>query len=268
MQLALGLAIFLVYVIMASTFESVLHPFVILLSVPLALVGVVCALFVTSTAISVVVLIGAIVLSGVVVNNAIVLVDTINQQRANGLSRLDAIKAGASLRLRPILITTLTTVLGLMPLHWDSGGQIQRPWRSPSRASPPLVLTLGVIPVVYLALPKPLNGAANDSLACQAQRWTPRHRHHDVFGAASRGYDCLARHSLGNDAQPIHIQPNVGVGSLSRLRSTRDGATTRSAHRRASIDHTRSPRNGYARLARISECILILPPIRLHGCGL
>ena len=160
MQLALMLAIFLVYVIMASTFESVLHPFVILLSVPLALVGVVCALFVTSTSISVVVLIGAIVLSGVVVNNAIVLVDTINQQRANGLTRLDAIKAGASLRLRPILITTLTTVLGLMPLAlgFGEGAEIQRPLALTIIAglTSATVLTLGVIPVVYLSITRAL----------------------------------------------------------------------------------------------------------------
>ena len=115
LQLALALAVFLVYVIMASTFESVLHPFVILFSVPLALVGVVGALAVTRTPVSVVVLIGAIVLAGVVVNNAIVLVDTINRLRDGGMERSEAIAEGAALRLRPILITTLTTVLGLLP---------------------------------------------------------------------------------------------------------------------------------------------------------
>ena len=160
MQLALMLAIFLVYVIMASTFESVLHPFVILLSVPLALVGVVLALFVSSTAVSVVVLIGAIVLCGVVVNNAIVLVDTINQQRDAGKSRIEAIKAGSILRLRPILITTMTTVLGLMPLAlgFGEGAEIQRPLALTIIAglTSATVLTLGVIPVVYLTLTRSL----------------------------------------------------------------------------------------------------------------
>jgi HAE1 family hydrophobic/amphiphilic exporter-1 len=153
MKLALALAIFLVYVIMASTFESVLHPFVILFSVPLALVGVVAALGLTGTSVSVVVLIGAIVLCGVVVNNAIVLVDTINRARHNGMERLEAIRHGAKLRLRPILITTMTTVLGLTPLAigMGEGAEIQRPLALTVIAGllSATVLTLVVIPVVY-----------------------------------------------------------------------------------------------------------------------
>jgi HAE1 family hydrophobic/amphiphilic exporter-1 len=156
MKLALMLAVFMVYVIMASTFESVLHPFVILLSVPLALIGVVGGLALTSTSVSVVVLIGAIVLCGVVVNNAIVLVDTINQKRGEGIDRFDAVKEAALLRLRPILITTLTTVLGLLPLAlgFGEGGEIQRPLALTiiSGLSSATLLTLGVIPVVYLTL--------------------------------------------------------------------------------------------------------------------
>jgi HAE1 family hydrophobic/amphiphilic exporter-1 len=153
MKLALGLAIFLIYVIMASTFESVVHPFVIMLSVPLALVGVVAALGLSGTAVSVVVLIGAIVLCGVVVNNAIVLVDTINRQRMNGLSRLTAIHQASTLRLRPILITTMTTVLGLLPLALGAGegAEIQRPLALTIIAGllSATLLTLVVIPVVY-----------------------------------------------------------------------------------------------------------------------
>ncbi len=153
MQLALGLAIFLVYVIMASTFESILHPFVILLSVPLALVGVVGVLGLTGTSVSVVVLIGAIVLCGVVVNNAIVLVDTINRHRTQGVERILAIKQGAILRLRPILITTMTTVLGLLPLALGigEGAEIQRPLALTVIAGllSATLLTLVVIPVVY-----------------------------------------------------------------------------------------------------------------------
>ena len=156
MRLALMLAIFLVYVIMASTFESISHPFVILLSVPLALIGVVGGLFVTGTAVSVVVLIGTIVLSGVVVNNAIVLVDTINQRRSEGMEKLDAIAGAAKLRLRPILITTLTTILGLMPLAlgFGEGGEIQRPLALTIIAglASATLLTLVVIPAVYLIL--------------------------------------------------------------------------------------------------------------------
>jgi HAE1 family hydrophobic/amphiphilic exporter-1 len=160
MKLALGLAIFLIYVIMASTFESVVHPFVIMLSVPLALVGVVAALGLSGTAISVVVLIGTIVLCGVVVNNAIVLVDTINRQRARGLDRLSAIQRAATLRLRPILITTMTTVLGLLPLALGAGegAEIQRPLALTIIAGllSATLLTLVVIPVVYQVVTRAL----------------------------------------------------------------------------------------------------------------
>lgn len=151
--MALGLAVFLVYIIMASTFESVLHPFVILFSVPLAMVGVVPALMLTGTPVSVVALIGVIVLAGVVVNNAIVLVDTINRNRAEGMERIDAIHRAAALRLRPILITTITTVLGLVPLALGigEGAEIQAPLAITVIAglSASTLLTLLVIPVVY-----------------------------------------------------------------------------------------------------------------------
>ena len=122
-------------------------------SVPLALVGVVGALWLTNTPISVVVLIGAIVLAGVVVNNAIVLVDTINRLRASGMARVAAIHEGARLRLRPILITTLTTVLGLLPLSLGvgEGAEVQQPLALTIIAglSSSTLLTLVVIPVVY-----------------------------------------------------------------------------------------------------------------------
>ena len=154
LQMALALAVFLVYVIMASTFESMLHPFVILFSVPLALVGVVGALALTTTPITIVVLIGGIVLAGVVVNNAIVLVDTINRMRATGVDRDEAIATAARLRLRPILITTLTTVLGLLPLALGvgEGAEIQQPLAVTVIAglSSSTLLTLAVIPVIYL----------------------------------------------------------------------------------------------------------------------
>jgi len=160
LQMALGLAVFLVYVIMASTFESVLHPFVILFSVPLALVGVVGALLLTATPISVVVLIGGIVLAGVVVNNAIVMVDTINRLRDDGMARTAAIHKACVLRLRPILITTTTTVLGLLPLAFGmgEGAEIQQPLAVTVIAglSSSTLLTLVVIPVVYAELTRRL----------------------------------------------------------------------------------------------------------------
>jgi HAE1 family hydrophobic/amphiphilic exporter-1 len=112
---ALLLAVFLVYVVMASQFESIVQPLIILVSVPLALIGVVFALDATGTDVSVIVFLGAIVLAGIVVNNAIILVDQINKLRAEGLLLFDAVVEGCRSRLRPVLMTTLTTLLGLLP---------------------------------------------------------------------------------------------------------------------------------------------------------
>jgi HAE1 family hydrophobic/amphiphilic exporter-1 len=116
MYLALCLAIFLVYIVMASQFESLYQPFIIICSIPLAFIGVVYILYWLKINISVVVFIGGIMLAGIVVNNAIVLVDYINQLRRRGMEKTDAIIAACRIRLRPILMTTATTVLGLLPL--------------------------------------------------------------------------------------------------------------------------------------------------------
>ena len=156
MQFAIALAIFLVYVIMASAFESILHPFVILFSVPLAIIGVVLGLWLLDMPISVITLIGAIVLAGVVVNNAIVLVDTINRKRDDGFEKNAAIYEATRLRLRPIAITTLTTVLGLIPLAlgYGDGAEIQQPLAITiiSGLLSSTVLTLVVIPIIYQQL--------------------------------------------------------------------------------------------------------------------
>ncbi|TRW49515.1 efflux RND transporter permease subunit [Aliidiomarina halalkaliphila] len=121
MMLALALAIFLVYLVMASQFESFGHPLLIMFSVPLAVAGSVVGLWLTNTPLSVVVFIGLIMLCGIVVNNAIVLVDRINQLRSEGIEKITAIRTAANQRLRPILMTTLTTVLGLLPLALGIG---------------------------------------------------------------------------------------------------------------------------------------------------
>ncbi len=153
LQMALALAVFLVYVIMASTFESVRDPFVILFSVPLAAVGVAIGLWSTGTAMSVTVFIGLIVLAGVVVANAIVLVDAINQLRERGASLDDAIREAAATRLRPILITALNSVLGLVPLAigLGEGTEMQRPLAITVifGLASSTFLTLVVVPVVY-----------------------------------------------------------------------------------------------------------------------
>ncbi len=116
LKIALVLAIFLVYLVMASQFESLLHPLLILIAVPMALAGSIIGLFITGTHLSVVVFIGLIMLAGIVVNNAIVLVDRINQLRQEGMDKLTAINQAAQSRLRPIMMTTLTTTLGLLPM--------------------------------------------------------------------------------------------------------------------------------------------------------
>jgi len=153
MQFALALAVFLVYLVMASQFESLIHPFVILFTIPLALVGAVLALFVTGTTINIVAFIGVIMLAGIVVNNAIVLVDLINKLRAEGKQRIDAIlEAGAS-RLRPILMTSLTTILGLLPMAmgFGEGSEVRTPMAITviGGLAVSTLLTLVVIPVVY-----------------------------------------------------------------------------------------------------------------------
>ncbi len=156
MQFALALAIFLVYLVMASQFESLIHPFVILFTIPLALVGAVLALFVTGTTINIVAFIGVIMLAGIVVNNAIVLVDLINQLRAQGKDRFDAIMEAGTARLRPILMTSLTTALGLLPmaLGFGEGSEVRTPMAITVIGGllVSTLLTLIVIPVVYSLL--------------------------------------------------------------------------------------------------------------------
>ena len=153
MQFALILAVFLVYLVMASQFESLIHPFVILFTIPLALVGAVLALFLTGTTINIVALIGVIMLAGIVVNNAIVLVDLINQLRAQGAERFDAIMEAGTARLRPILMTSLTTALGLLPMAmgFGEGSEVRTPMAITVIGGliVSTLLTLVVIPVVY-----------------------------------------------------------------------------------------------------------------------
>ncbi|MEK7465801.1 MAG: efflux RND transporter permease subunit [Planctomycetota bacterium] len=126
---AIVLAVFLVYVVMAAQFESLLHPFLLMFTVPMGLVGTVIALLVTATPVSVVVAIGVIVLAGVTVDNGIVLIDAANQVRATGASATDSILRAAKTRLRPVLMTSLTTMLGLVPMAIGigDGAELQAP---------------------------------------------------------------------------------------------------------------------------------------------
>ena len=152
--LAFLVAVLLVYMVMASQFESLLEPFVILFTIPLALVGVILGLLVTGTTLQVTALIGIILLAGVVVNNGIVLIDVLKSRRLAGEALIPAaVEAGRS-RLRPILMTALTTILGMMPLALEVGDGAET-WAPMARAviggmTFSTVLTLVVVPVAYV----------------------------------------------------------------------------------------------------------------------
>jgi HAE1 family hydrophobic/amphiphilic exporter-1 len=153
LYLALGLSLFLVYVIMAAQFESLLQPLIIMLTIPLAFFGSVAGLVALHISVSVVVFLGLIMLAGIVVNNAIVLIDYINTLRGRGLERIEAIVTAGRVRLRPILMTTATTVLGLLPmaLGLGDGAEIRTPMAITviCGLTTSTVLTLVVIPTIY-----------------------------------------------------------------------------------------------------------------------
>jgi len=156
LRFVLVMAIFLVYLVMASQFESLMHPFVILLTIPLAAIGAIWALWITGTTVNVVAYIGLIMLAGIVVNQSIVLIDAVNQARERGLPKHEAIVEAGRLRLRPILITKLTTILGLLPmaLGVGEGAEVRAPMAITVIGGVLLTtfLTLLVIPVVYSVL--------------------------------------------------------------------------------------------------------------------
>jgi HAE1 family hydrophobic/amphiphilic exporter-1 len=151
--LALGLAVFLVYVIMAAEFESLVQPFLLLFSIPLAFFGSAVALWLLGTSLSIVVFLGMILLAGIVVNNAIVLVDYANLLRQRGLSVREALLTAGEVRLRPIFMTTATSVLGLVPmaLGVGDGAELRAPMAVTviSGMVVSTLLTLVVIPVLY-----------------------------------------------------------------------------------------------------------------------
>jgi multidrug efflux pump subunit AcrB len=156
LNIALIFSIFLVYAVMAVQFENFLHPFVIMFSLPATVIGILFGLYVTDIPLSIPAFIGVIMLAGIVVNNAIVLVDYINILRRKGMSRYEAIlKAGPS-RMRPILMTTLTTVLGMIPLALGlgEGSEAQQPLAIVIifGLSISTIFTLLLIPVVYTYL--------------------------------------------------------------------------------------------------------------------
>ena len=155
-MLALVLSVILVYMVMASQFESLLHPFTILLTIPLALVGAVLLFFVTGTTVNIMGVIGVIMLSGIAVNNSIILVDRINQIKGDYDRLTDAIVVAASQRIRPILMTSLTTILSLLPMAitFGEGASLRAPMAIAVIGGlvTSTFLSLVVIPCVYYLL--------------------------------------------------------------------------------------------------------------------
>ncbi|MGG2109559.1 efflux RND transporter permease subunit [Lysinibacillus pakistanensis] len=158
MLLAVALAVVLVYIVMAAQFESFKHPFVIMFTVPLMIIGVAIAMFMTNTLIGVTSVIGILVLVGIVVNNGIVLVDYINQQKSKGMGTYDAILLATQDRLRPILMTALTTILGLLPLAlgFGEGTEMNQPMGIAVIGGlvTSTLLTLYIVPTVYSLMDK------------------------------------------------------------------------------------------------------------------
>ncbi|MGB2873233.1 efflux RND transporter permease subunit [Psychrobacillus psychrotolerans] len=153
MILAVILAVVLVFIVMAAQFESFKYPFVIMFTVPLVVIGIFIGLFTTNLPISISAIIGILILVGIVVNNGIVLVDYINQRKSDGMSSYDAIITSVRDRVRPILMTALTTILGLVPLALGigEGTEINQPMAITVIGGliSSTFLTLYVVPVIY-----------------------------------------------------------------------------------------------------------------------
>jgi multidrug efflux pump subunit AcrB len=151
--LAFTLAVFLVYIVMASQFESLVQPFLIMMTVPLAMIGVAIVLWLAKIPVTIMVFLGLIILVGIVVNNAIVLIDYINTLRGRGMDKREAIIEAGRARLRPIIMTALTTVVGLVPmaLGIGEGAEIRTPMAITVIVglSTATILTLVVIPTLY-----------------------------------------------------------------------------------------------------------------------
>jgi len=156
LRFALILALVLVYMVMASLFESLIHPFIVMLSTPLAIIGVVLALLLTGSTLNLMAYIGVVMLAGIVVNNAIVLIDCVNRLRSEGLDQREALLQGGQYRLRPILMTTATTIIALLPLAFGigQGAELRAPMATAVIGGllSSTVLTLIFVPVVYSAL--------------------------------------------------------------------------------------------------------------------
>lgn len=158
MLLALILGIIFIYLVMVAQFESFRHPFIVIIAMPLSIIGVMAALFITNSPLSVVAFVGIILLLGIVVNNSILLVDYTNQQKEKGMGTLEALELSVQHRFRPIVITALTTALGMLPLALGlgEGGDMIAPMGTVVIGGlvSSTIFTLFVIPVFYSYIDK------------------------------------------------------------------------------------------------------------------
>lgn len=171
LSFALILSIILVYMVMASQFESLRHPFTILLTIPLAGVGCIYAFLLTGASLNMMAFIGIIMLAGIAVNNSILLVDAANKLKESGLDLTEAVKAAAQQRIRPIIMTSLTTILALLPMCFGFGEGASL--RSPMALAvigglfTSTIMTLVVIPCVYYIFDKKVKNVESLNVECQ-----------------------------------------------------------------------------------------------------
>ncbi|MCF7912359.1 MAG: efflux RND transporter permease subunit [Candidatus Cloacimonetes bacterium] len=156
LMIAFAVAIVLVYMVMASQFESLIDPFIIFFTIPLSLIGVFLILFITGTKLSIMSMVGVVMLVGIAVNNGIVLVDYINQLRERGLGVYEAVEKAGKARMRPVLMTAFTTIFGMVPLALEIGSGAEL-WAPLARSVigglfTTTILTLVVIPVIYIVV--------------------------------------------------------------------------------------------------------------------
>jgi HAE1 family hydrophobic/amphiphilic exporter-1 len=150
---AFALASLLVYMVMASQFESFLHPFVVMFTIPMCIIGIAAGLLISGTPVNLAVLIGIIILAGIAVNNGIVMIDYINQLRRRGVESREAVLQGSVTRLRPVLATALTTILGMLPMAFSTsaGAEMRAPMAIAVAGglTATTFLTLFIVPIIY-----------------------------------------------------------------------------------------------------------------------
>jgi HAE1 family hydrophobic/amphiphilic exporter-1 len=150
---AFALASLLVYMVMASQFESFVHPFVIMFTIPLCAIGIAAGLLISGTPVNLAVWVGVIILAGIAVNNGIVMIDYVNQLRRKGVESREAVLQGSVTRLRPVLATALTTILGMLPMAFSTsaGAEMRAPMAIcvAGGLTATTFLTLFIVPIIY-----------------------------------------------------------------------------------------------------------------------